>query len=119
MGRRKQYASAAEKQRAYRARLAAEMMLVSRERWAAFEARLARVAAAVEAARLAGCPVAREITDTVNADTAMLESLAACFEARSQQLVSGLPKQGGALQPAKPVGKCGAGQSGAGRRAKG
>lgn len=56
MGRPKLYEDMAAKHRAYRARLAAEMVRVNRKAWAALEARTDRVAAAVAAARLTGCP---------------------------------------------------------------
>ncbi len=61
MGRPKVYADAAAKQRAYRARLAAEMKLVSRRRWAALEGQVERLGESVEQARRAGCPIARQI----------------------------------------------------------
>jgi hypothetical protein len=100
MGRRKVYASAAEKQRAYRARLSAEMVLVNRRRWAALEALRDRVGAAVNEARWAGCPVAREITGSA-ADT-ILESLAAWFERRAAQEWPVEPKQGKTPLRSKP-----------------
>jgi hypothetical protein len=81
MGRPRVYADAAAKQRAYRARLGAEMVLVNRRRWAALEARVNRLAEAVRAAGAAGCPVAREVrgaaTDTI------VESLTDWFETRA------------------------------------
>lgn len=81
MGRAKVYPDAAAKQRAYRARLAEEMVLVNRRRWAALEGRVNRLADAVSGARSAGCPMAREIrgaaTDTI------LDSLTGWFEGQA------------------------------------
>ena len=81
MGRPKVYEDAAAKQRAYRARLGAEMMRVNRRRWAALEGRVNRLAEAVGQARSAGCPVAVQIrgaaTDTI------VDSLTEWFEARA------------------------------------
>lgn len=82
MGRPKLYEDMAAKHRAYRARLAAEMVRVNRKAWAALEARTDRVAAAVAAARLTGCPVAKQIGGT-SRDT-VLDELAAWFEARAR-----------------------------------
>jgi len=81
MGRPKRDASAAEKQRAYRARLAAETVRVNRRAWAALEARRDRVAEAVWAARQAGCATAAQIVGA-SPDT-VLEALSAWFEAHA------------------------------------
>lgn len=77
MGRPKVYADAAAKQRAYRARLAAEMVLVNRRRWAALEAQVERLGEAVEQARRAGCPIARQIRGA--ASTTIMDFLTEWF----------------------------------------
>lgn len=92
MGRPKVYADAAAKQRAYRARLAEEMMPVNRRRWAALEGRVSRLAEALDRARLAGCPVARQIRGSAT-ETA-LDGLIEWFEA-----------QAALVQPAPPAGE--------------
>lgn len=79
MGRPRVYMNAAEKHRAYRARLASETVRVDRRLWAALEARRDRLAEAVKEARIAGCPLAKEVTG-VHPDT-ILDSLAGWFEA--------------------------------------
>lgn len=78
MGRPKVYANAAEKHRAYRARRAAEMILVNRESLLSLEARVAGLEASVRRARQAGCPIAAQIS----ANSA-LDGLTAWFGARA------------------------------------
>jgi hypothetical protein len=78
MGRPKRYANAAEKQRAYRARLAAETIRVTRRHWAALIAQRERLGEAVRAARAAGCGTAAQIGGG-SAD-AILDLLTAWFE---------------------------------------
>lgn len=77
MGRPKVYADAAAKQRAYRARLAEEMVLVNRRRWAALEAQVERLGEAVAQARQAGCPVALQIRGACS--TTMMDFLTEWF----------------------------------------
>ena len=81
MGRPKRYANAAEKQRAYRARLAAETIRLSRRHWEAFIAQRERLGDAVRAARAVGCGTATQIAGG-SAD-AILDLLTAWFEAHA------------------------------------
>ncbi|HOQ28571.1 MAG TPA: hypothetical protein PLU39_16925 [Armatimonadota bacterium] len=69
MGRPKLYPDAAAKHRAYRKRLATETMRVDRRRWAALEAQVERLGDAVEQARRAGCPVAKQIRGACSTTT--------------------------------------------------
>ena len=59
MGRPRQYANAAERQRAYRARLEEEMVRVNRRQWERMEMRLDRLERAVRAASRAGDSLAQ------------------------------------------------------------
>jgi phage baseplate assembly protein W len=82
MGRPKRYATPAARQAAYRQRVAQEMVTVNRaalERW---EARLARLLAAIAHAAHAGDPVAGQVHRTHETET--LEYLIAWFLARGQ-----------------------------------
>lgn len=81
MCRPRQYANAAEKYRAYRARRAAEMILVNRASLEALETRVSRLTAAVQTAREAGCPIAGQMAGA--SVHAMLDELASWFEARA------------------------------------
>ena len=84
MGRPRVYESAAAKHRAYRARLAAEMVRVNRKAWAALEARTDRLADAVWAAQRSGCLDAQQIRS--HSRDGVLDELAASFEARAKAL---------------------------------
>ncbi len=82
MGRRRQYASEAERQRAYRLRREQESVRVDREALARLHQRLDQLQAAVVAAAAAGEPTARACR-AASVET-VLENLIGYFQARSQ-----------------------------------
>lgn len=61
MGRQKRYATAAERQAAYRHRVRADTLVVDRHAWEQLEQRLARLHAAITAARGQGESVAQQV----------------------------------------------------------
>ena len=80
LGRPKRYENGAEKQRAYRRRLAEDMVRVNRRSLETLEAQVERLHGAVVTARRAGHPVAMQVS--VFTVGAALEGLAAWFEAQ-------------------------------------
>jgi hypothetical protein len=82
MGRPRQYASAAERQRAYRERLEAEMVRVNRRDLDRLEARLTALQQAVRAASRAGDPVAQACAE-VSID-GMLAKMTHYFEGKGK-----------------------------------
>ena len=82
MGRPRQYGSAAERQRAYRERLEAEMVRVNRGDLARLEARLERLSQAVREAARAGDGMAQACSE-VSID-GMLAKMAAYFEGKAK-----------------------------------
>jgi hypothetical protein len=83
MGRPKQYASAAEKQAAYRARLDATTLLVERAALERLHQRLDALQQAIRAAAAQGDAFARQCT-AVSTET-MLEKLIVAFNALTQK----------------------------------
>ena len=81
MGRPKHYATAADRQAAYRQRLHTETVVVDRPALARLEARLARLHAAIAQAARRGDPCARQVLHGSQETT--LEALCAWFEAHA------------------------------------
>ena len=79
MGRPRQYATAAERQRAYRERLEAEAPRISRRAWDGLQLRLEHLKTAREAAATAGDPVAKACP--ANTAETLLEQLIRYFRA--------------------------------------
>jgi hypothetical protein len=82
MARPRQYASAAERQRAYRERLDEEMVRVNRRSLEGLEARLEQLHQAVRAASRAGDPVAQTCI-AVSID-GMLDKMTRYFEGKTK-----------------------------------
>ena len=79
MGRPRQYATAAERQRAYRERLESEAPRISRRAWDGLQLRLEHLKTAREAAAQAGDPVAKACP--ANTAETLLEQLIRYFQA--------------------------------------
>lgn len=83
MGRPKQYTTPAARQAAYRQRWQAEMVAVNRMSLEAWEARLARLCAAIVQAANADDPLACHLLRTHEADT--LDALTVWFAGRRKE----------------------------------